>query len=271
VDAEEYAEELTSNGIPAEAIHSKQPAKLRAELLVRLQSGSLSALVHVSLLSEGVDLPWLSWLCMRRKVSARVRFVQEVGRVLRVHPGKTSALIIDPYDLFAVHGVTHPAALGEAPTKPEPEPVEEDPFPLLDLPPLNVPLPPAVAVNAVGAWSRALLRLMQTAGLHHPNPEFSKPDANWRRKRATPKQVAALEKMSWSSRYMPEPHRIAVKAICANPMRLRAGVASDLMDVLRAVADASSVARKNKRHWRWPAVLSVPVLPNRVLVSLGAS
>ena len=270
-DAEEYAEELTVAGVPSEAIHSKLARGSRADLLGQLQAGKLRSLVHVSLLAEGVDLPWLQWLCLRRRVQARVRFVQEVGRVLRTHPGKTRATVIDPYDLFTMHGITHAATLGEPAKKADPVPVEEDPFPLVELPPVDRAVPPAVAVNAVGAWSRALLRLMQTAGLHQPDPKWGKPDARWRRSRASEKQAAALGRMSVWARYMPKEHREAVKAICGCPARLRAGVASDLMDVLSAVASASEADRKRKRHWKWPSVLDVPVLPKRVLVGLGAA
>ena len=270
-DAEEYAEELTAAGVPSEAIHSKLARGSRGELLRRLESGDLRALVHVSLLAEGVDLPWLRWLCLRRRVQARVRFVQEVGRVLRTHPGKSRATIIDPYDLFTMHGITHPATLGEPPPKKqEPAPVEEDPFPLVELPPVDRAVPPAVAVNAVGAWSRALLRLMQTAGLHQPDPKWGKPDARWRRSRASTKQAEALGRMSSWCRYMPKEHREAVKAICSQPSRLRAGVASDLMDVLSAIATASEPDRRRRRHWKWPEVLDVPVLPQRVIAGLGA-
>ncbi len=197
--------------------------------------------------------------------------MQEVGRVIRVHPGKDRALIIDPYDLFSAHGVTHAAALGE----PEPTTVkvieDEDPFPYIDLPPPEKEIPPAVAVDAVGAWSRALLRLMQTAGLYVPDPKFAKKDARWRRGRATEKQMNALGRMAVWSRYMPEEHRKSVKAICKSPNRLRAGVAADLMNVLSAVASASETHRKARRHWPWPTVLSVAPLPGRVVRALGES
>ena len=268
-DAEEYAEELSGAGMAAEAIHSKLTTAVRADQLRRLETGQLGALVHVSLLAEGVDLPWLRWLCLRRRVMARVRFVQEVGRVLRVSPGKTRATIFDPYDLFSAHGITHPASLGE-PAPKKPTIADEDPFPLIDLPPLNQPVPPAVAVDAVGAWSRALLRLMETAGLRKQNDKYGRPDAVWRRSVASEKQVAALGRMAVWARYMPEEHRKSVRAVCGAPHLLRAGVASDLMDVLSSIATASEPSRLVKRHWAWPSVLDVPVLPDRVLVGLGA-
>jgi hypothetical protein len=48
---------------------------------------------------EGVNLPWLSWICFRRETRSRVRFQQEFGRVLRVSPNKKIAYILDPLGL----------------------------------------------------------------------------------------------------------------------------------------------------------------------------
>jgi superfamily II DNA or RNA helicase len=110
-DAEVFAARLCSEGIPAAAIHSKHARALQAELIEQLRTGRLAVLVHVSMLQEGVDLPWLQWLCMRRPVRSKVRFCQEVGRVLRAHPGKASAQLLDPHDLFDTFGLSYEAIL----------------------------------------------------------------------------------------------------------------------------------------------------------------
>lgn len=100
-DAEAFAAQLRCTGWgAAEAIHSRQSLAERAALLERLRTGELRALVHVALLSEGVDLPWLQWLALRRRVGSRTRFPQEVGRALRSAPGKEYATIYDPHGLF---------------------------------------------------------------------------------------------------------------------------------------------------------------------------
>lgn len=123
-DADQYAELLRESGIRAASIHSKQKKKIQKELLDRLESGDLHCLVHVNLLAEGVDLPWLRWLVMRRasesqrgssklRVISRVRFIQEVGRIVRSHPGKSEALIYDPNDLFGTLALDYDALLGE--------------------------------------------------------------------------------------------------------------------------------------------------------------
>ncbi len=115
-DAERFAHILRRGGVRAEAIHSRHNDVQQASLIERLKTGQLQALVHVSLLTEGVNLPWLTTLVLRRGAGgkrSRVAFAQEVGRVLRSHPGKTVAYVYDPLDLFGKIKLTYAAAVGE--------------------------------------------------------------------------------------------------------------------------------------------------------------
>ena len=82
-DAEAFAARLTAWDCPAEAIASSHSAREQARKIEELRRGELQALVQVKLLSEGVDLPWLRWLCLREVIGSPVDFVQVVGRVLR--------------------------------------------------------------------------------------------------------------------------------------------------------------------------------------------
>lgn len=117
-DAVGFAEYLRDRGVPAEAVHSQMPARDRDAAIERLRQGEIRAIVHVRLLQEGIDLPWLHWLCMRIEVgvTARelgqscVRFVQEAGRVLRVAPGKTEAVFYDVHGAFASWGLSPSAS-----------------------------------------------------------------------------------------------------------------------------------------------------------------
>ena len=113
VDAEAFAKRLVDEGVRALAIHANQSRSIRAARLEALQKGELDCLVHVQVLVEGVDLPWLRWGCLRR-VRSRVGFVQEVGRFLRSAPGKDVADLFDPFGLFVRHGIDHPSQLDGA-------------------------------------------------------------------------------------------------------------------------------------------------------------
>ena len=110
-DAEGYAGVLRHADIRAEAIHSQQSSAAQHTLLDDLRAGRLQVLVHVAMLQEGIDLPWLRWICLRRAVSSRVRFAQEVGRVLRRAPGKEHGIVLDPHDLFGSLTMDYEAVL----------------------------------------------------------------------------------------------------------------------------------------------------------------
>lgn len=278
-DAEQVAEAFTASGIPAEAIHSRLGRKLQRQRLEDLRTGKLRCLVHVSLLAEGVDLPWLRWMCLRRKVKARVRFIQEIGRGLRSEapadtpPGlapKTRCVFIDPFDLFGDHALSHPEALGAAIdcSTPDLDDEEEDDFPLLDLPPKGREVPKAVAVDAVGAWARRVVSVLELAGVFSRDPRWGQ-DAGWRRRRLTDKQRATLGKMAWAKAHFPAEHREAIAAICAHPAPLRQGIASDLISALMGVADAAKPYRAAHKPWPWPGGLDVPRLPDRVIGALA--
>ena len=110
-DAEAFTELLEQHDIKASVVHSRIKAAERNRRIEALRKGELQVICHVSMLQEGVNLPWLKWLCLRRKVGSRVRFAQEVGRVLRTFPGKTEGIVYDPHDLFAEQSLTVEAVL----------------------------------------------------------------------------------------------------------------------------------------------------------------
>lgn len=251
-DAERYAEFLTERDFPAEAVHSRRSKADNEATLEKLLAGGLRCVVHVAMLSEGVDIPALRWICLRRPVGSRVRFVQEVGRVLRVIPEpdkwgeKTVAHVLDPHALFAEHGIAHPAALGEPPPA---EPTEDR---------LDGPMPtggvaqmrPAVQIDTVSSWCRSLLLVLQADGMAAQSQYPG--DAAWRRKKASEKSKRALGRLAWAIRFIPEGHRAACRVVVNNAPRFRAGAVSDLLGVLIAVADASH------RGWVWPSRVDIP-------------
>jgi len=126
-DAVGFAKQLSGRGFPAAAIHCLRSVADNRQSITALRTGRLRCLVHVNMLAEGADFPWLQWLVLRREVGSRVRFIQEVGRALRSHPGKTKAVFYDPHDLFNGFQLSYAEALGEVPEKPESERAADDP------------------------------------------------------------------------------------------------------------------------------------------------
>ena len=111
-DAMGFAQLLGEVGVRAGVISYHDKGDARDALLGRLKDGELDCLVYCSLLAEGVDLPWLQWLCLRRGAGSRVRLPQEVGRVVRTYPGKTQAWVLDPCGAFEELALDYEAVLG---------------------------------------------------------------------------------------------------------------------------------------------------------------
>jgi superfamily II DNA or RNA helicase len=232
------------------AIHGQQTKRERARRIAALLAGDTRALVHCNLLAEGVDIPDLCWICLRRPVASPVRVVQEVGRVLRAAPGKTHATIYDPYNTLEEVGLDHPSRLDDALASGQRRGATDD-WTIPELEGLPVAsLPPMVAVDRISGWTTDLIGALRAAGLAAPpDRKYGDEDAGWRSRRATPAQRAALQRMEWACRYLSdEGHRRAARWVMTQES-LRAGTASNLLDALKALADASAEARAARRHW----------------------
>lgn len=228
-DAEALGERLEG----VEAVHGGQSREVQRATLERLRLGELRAVVHCQLLTEGVDLPWLRWLILRRPTRSRVRLVQEVGRVLRSAPGKSEAVLYDPHDLLGEVGLVHAAQLDDLgePEAREAAAADEWDVPPLELPPAVHVLPRGYVLDRLGAWAGDVVTLLRDAGLAEP-PKYDV--GPWRRKRASDKQRAALAKFGWASTWLGLTPRL-VQTYAEDPAT-RAGACSDLFGALLAVA-----------------------------------
>jgi superfamily II DNA or RNA helicase len=259
-DAEAYAERLTSRGIRALAIHSELGTREQDFRVERLLAGDLRCLVHVAMLVEGVDLPPLRWLCLRRPTGSAIRFVQEIGRVLRVHPGKTYATLMDPHDLFGSLGLAHPERVGDAAAILE-QAMERESRSGSGSPGPVPEMPRAVAVDRLSRWARQVSLGLYAAGL----AEAPVKSRSWRSGYPTDRQLSALRNLLWAARYLPEPSRSAVKTAAAIAPELTAGGVGDLITVLKSLANASGPARAAKRHYHLPQHVELPDLDAAVL------
>tara|TARA_S200002703_G_scaffold158358_1_gene168504 strand:- start:1714 stop:3234 length:1521 start_codon:yes stop_codon:yes gene_type:complete len=266
-DAEAFSKFLVSEGYKVRAIHSRIPRHRREALIRKLESGVLDALVHVSLLSEGVDMPWLKWIILRRPVGAKVRFIQEVGRVLRAYENKEFATIFDPHDLFTKFGLSSPEKIGEL--------LEEEPEPDDELATIEKDkeererireIPPAVAKGQVESWLCALHNVLIAHGIakpiSDPEIEFKQHDKidSW--------QFSKIERMFWASRYLPKEERKEMKKLLENKGRMNYLMAHTSISILLGLADASDEMRKKHYHWSMPEEVRLPALPKHRLVSL---
>ena len=93
--AEFTTEWLNRAGLPAACVVGATSAEVRRRAPQRLLDGELCALVTVDLYNEGVDLPMVDTLLLLRPTQSPVLFQQQIGRGLRLAPGKESCLVLD--------------------------------------------------------------------------------------------------------------------------------------------------------------------------------
>lgn len=95
----EHAEHFTATlrlfGLRAEGMHGEMPARERDRLMSRFKSGALDLLCTVDLFNEGVDVPDVDLVVFMRATHSRRIFVQQLGRGLRVSPGKDKVVVLD--------------------------------------------------------------------------------------------------------------------------------------------------------------------------------
>lgn len=93
--AEFMTDWLNRAGLPAACVVGTTAPEERRRAPQRLLSGELCALVTVDLYNEGIDLPMVDTLLFLRPTQSPVLFQQQIGRGLRLAPGKESCLVLD--------------------------------------------------------------------------------------------------------------------------------------------------------------------------------
>ncbi len=88
-------EKFNEAGLPALCVVGDTPKIEQMRAPKRLANGEVCALVTVDLYNEGVDLPDVNTLLLLRPTQSPVLFQQQIGRGLRLSPGKESCLILD--------------------------------------------------------------------------------------------------------------------------------------------------------------------------------
>ena len=93
--AKSVAAMLRRYSIETEAIYGEMPPRERDKLMTRFTAGQLRVLASVDLFNEGVDVPDVDLIVFMRATHSRRIFVQQLGRGLRVSPGKRNVIVLD--------------------------------------------------------------------------------------------------------------------------------------------------------------------------------
>lgn len=91
--AERMAAFFKEHGVPAEAVHSQAPT--REKLVADFRENKFNVAFTVDLFNEGVDFPNVRVLLFLRPTESRTVFVQQLGRGLRLSPGKERVRVLD--------------------------------------------------------------------------------------------------------------------------------------------------------------------------------
>jgi hypothetical protein len=247
-DAKKFAEFLSKNCTLSQAIHSGIPHARQEQIMNDLKAGTIKCVVHVNLLTEGADFPWLMCLTLRREVDSRVRFCQEVGRGMRACSEliwgkfkKTGCRINDPHDLFGgFQGITFKECLGEAPPK------AELPFDILQPEESAKKISeadPPVAMAAIESAVRTIAVACVTGGITKQRSKVIT-KANRLKPSTEFQQKMLVQFIERAAEFIPEGWRIALEEISKRPDCIRFGFAQDLISSLEGIRLAK----------RWPNV-----------------
>ena len=104
-----HAQKITKlyqeHGVKAIAIDSKTPAAERQQDIEAFKKGDIQVLVNVDIFSEGFDCPDVEFVQLARPTLSLAKYLQMVGRGLRVAKGKKNCVIIDNVGLYRVFGL----------------------------------------------------------------------------------------------------------------------------------------------------------------------
>ncbi len=254
-DAEQFSKRASDEGYAVRAVHSQQSDKENDEIIAEMISGEINAICHVDLLTAGSDIPELLFICMRRVVGSRNRFVQELGRGIRSYTDpetgekKTHLTILDPHDLMSVHRLHHQACLSgdfdpdEIAMDEEPESkklersLQQQCFSTMrHLCAVKNGKEP-LSLEPLATYLSQLCSVFDTFNL------LEKPisSRDWRRASASEKQIKTMQNLKWSlgRKQVPSIHRNALE-ILTTVGQMNRGMASDLISIEMSLAEKST-------------------------------
>lgn len=102
--AKAIATAFNNAGIPAASVDGTMPTKQREIIYSKLQSGLIKVLASCEALGEGFDIPAISCVLLCRPTKSKAKAWQQIGRGLRISPGKYDCLILDQAGLIKQFG-----------------------------------------------------------------------------------------------------------------------------------------------------------------------
>ena len=102
--AVDVAEDFRKAGYSAHHVDGGMKDQERDRVLADFGAGKIQVLTTCDLISEGFDVPAVEVAILLRPTKSLGLYIQQVGRAVRIAPGKTKAIILDHAGNTAIHG-----------------------------------------------------------------------------------------------------------------------------------------------------------------------
>lgn len=103
--AQHITEFYCGQGVKCTMIDAKTPSQERLRLVEDYRQQRLDVLVNVDIFSEGFDCPEVEFIQLARPTLSLSKYLQQVGRGMRVSKGKPHVLILDNVGLYQTFGL----------------------------------------------------------------------------------------------------------------------------------------------------------------------
>lgn len=98
------SEVFNGHGVKAEWVSGETGQEERDRIFAGLESGDIRVVASCGVLTRGVDVPCVSCGVLAKPSKSLRQYLQMVGRVLRTHPSKSDAILIDHAGAVVRHG-----------------------------------------------------------------------------------------------------------------------------------------------------------------------
>lgn len=88
-------DEMRRQGVTCETVEGAMDAGARRRILADYKSGGIQCLTNVNVLSIGFNHPPIDLIALMRPTKSCALYIQQVGRGLRLSPGKENCLVLD--------------------------------------------------------------------------------------------------------------------------------------------------------------------------------
>lgn len=105
VHAKHISKEYQEAGYRAVCIDSKTPAAEREKCVKEFKQGKIDIIVNVDIFSEGFDCPDIEFIQLARPTRSLVKYLQQVGRGLRLTENKQECIILDNVGMYSRFGL----------------------------------------------------------------------------------------------------------------------------------------------------------------------